>query len=116
MIDGTNFAAHRLAWLYTHGVWPEHWIDHRNRVRHDNRISNLRDVDMAHNRHNVGTKPNRNNKTGLLGVVRSANGKRFSSRISYPGKKNLYLGTFDTPEAAHAAFMAAKMKYQPGAL
>ena len=29
-INGMKFMAHRLAWLHTHGVWPEHEIDHLN--------------------------------------------------------------------------------------
>jgi len=38
IIDGKEHKAHRLAWLYTHGVFPEDQIDHINGVRHDNRI------------------------------------------------------------------------------
>lgn len=37
-----KYLAHRLAWFYVHGEWPEHEIDHINRDRADNRISNLR--------------------------------------------------------------------------
>lgn len=39
-----SYGAHRLAWFYMNGAWPHHQIDHINRVKYDNRISNLRDV------------------------------------------------------------------------
>lgn len=51
-IGGTPYYAHRLAWLYTHGVWPEADLDHINRNRDDNRIENLRDVSRSENNRN----------------------------------------------------------------
>lgn len=43
-IDGKKFIAHRLAWFYTYGVWPDSTLDHINGKRTDNRLKNLRDV------------------------------------------------------------------------
>ena len=113
-VDSWNYMAQRLAWLYFYGFWPTHFVDHENRMRDDNRITNLRDVPQLLNRHNTEAASSRN-KSGFLGVVETKKG-RFRARITYPGKKNHYLGTFDTPEEAHAAFMAAKAKYHEGAL
>lgn len=61
-----QYKAHRLAWLYVHGEWPEHQIDHINGKRDDNRIENLRDVSQAHNTKNraISTR----NKSGIIGV------------------------------------------------
>lgn len=40
----TELKAHRVVWAHFHGVWPDGVIDHINRIKDDNRISNLRDV------------------------------------------------------------------------
>ncbi len=36
--------AHRVAWAICYGKWPDQEIDHINRDKRDNRITNLRDV------------------------------------------------------------------------
>jgi hypothetical protein len=113
-IDGVGYLAHRVAWFYVHGVWPSNYVDHKNHKRDDNWIDNLRDTSQLFNRHN-SVQAGRNNQSGFLGVVKTKRG-RFMSRITYPDKKNHYLGTYDTPEEAHAVFMAAKQAYQAGAL
>lgn len=62
-IDGLEYKAHRLAWFYVHGKWPDGDIDHVNRVKSDNSIKNLRDVTDYENMQNrVALK---NSKSGL---------------------------------------------------
>lgn len=46
------------------------------------------------------------NTSGYQGVTRSFNGKRWIARIEINGKQN-YLGTFDSAEAANAAYCTA---------
>jgi citrate synthase len=46
-IDGKEYKAHRLAWLYVHGNHPENQIDHANRNREDNRIKNIREATQS---------------------------------------------------------------------
>ena len=112
MVNGTNLKAHRLAWLYTHGVWPEQQIDHINGVKADNRIANLRDVPQSMNQHNqVRTK--KNNTSGFCGVSWEKRDKRWRAMIMVNGRKQ-HIGLFDTPEAAHAAYLAAKLRLHPG--
>ena len=44
-VAGKRYYAHRLAWFYMTGKWPEDEIDHKNRIRNDNRWENLREAD-----------------------------------------------------------------------
>ena len=58
MVQSRLYRAHRLAWLHTHGVWPEDQLDHVNRIRTDNRIDNLRAVTNKQNGQNRSTQSN----------------------------------------------------------
>jgi hypothetical protein len=107
-VEGRSYRAHRLAWFYVHGVWPEKHIDHINGNRADNRIENLRDVSAAQNNRNL-QRAKRQNQTGLLGVFR--NGKRWSAQLRGTSGPR-HLGMFDTPEEAHMAYLAAKQTAQ----
>lgn len=111
-IDGRLHKAHRLAWFYMHGEWPDQ-IDHMNGDRTDNRISNLRSVTIEHNNHNQKSA-HKNNKTGLLGVSVRTDGK-FQAEIRVRRKK-IYLGCFSTANDAHSAYMTAKANLHEGAL
>jgi AP2 domain len=51
------------------------------------------------------------NKTGFTGVHYTANGKRFTAQISV-NNREVYLGTFDTPEQASKAYQDAVEKYR----
>lgn len=95
------FYAHRLAWQYVHGVEPALDIDHRNGVRWDNRIANLREADRSQNQWNY-PRP-RNNTTGFKGVRVCGTTGRWRAQIRYRGTR-LYLGTFDAAELAAAAY------------
>ena len=109
-IDRKKMLAHRLAWLYQTGGWPTAEVDHINGIRTDNRWENLRDVSPSTNQQNRRA-PNRNNSAGLLGVSREK--KSWVAQIFHDGKRKR-LGTFDTPEEAHAAYVAAKRVAHPG--
>ena len=105
----TPYCAHRLAWLYVYGEWPEH-VDHINGNPTDNRIQNLRSVTHAINMQNQ-RKPQVDNALGFLGVSR--HGPSFRASIRIAGKKT-ELGVFKTPELAHAAYLTAKRLHHPG--
>lgn len=102
-IDRRLYLAHRLAWLYIHGRWPREQIDHINRVRDDNRLSNLREATPAQNIQNV-KKP--------LGAYWYEDRKKWSSGIMVHGKKK-HLGYFDTVEEAHDAYTRARAELHP---
>lgn len=107
-IAGERFTAHRLAWFYMTGQWPAKEVDHKNRVRTDNRWSNLREADEFNNKRN--TSVYRNNKAGFKGVSWHVCSKKWRSRIRIDGKE-VNLGLFDTPEAANAAYAAAATQH-----
>ena len=111
-VNGTNFAAHRLAWLYTHRVMPTHDIDHINGDKRDNRIANLRDVSQSMNQQNQ-TRPQKRGTSGYRGVSWHKRAKRWWARIKINGR-NKHLGYFSNPEDANAAYLAAKLRFHPG--
>lgn len=101
-IDGRKYKAHRLAWLYVHGAWPDGDLDHANGCPLDNRIANLR---VATNPQNQANRRLQRGKDTPKGVRRLPSG-RFQARISV-NKRLHHLGSFDTAEAAQAAYVAA---------
>jgi hypothetical protein len=104
-VDGKRYIAHRLAWLYIHGCWPDKDLDHINRIKTDNRIGNLREVTKAQNQWN--TSSYKNNTSGYPGVSWHRKDKKWRARISIHGKY-MFLGNYATPEAAYVAYMEAK--------
>lgn len=105
-INCKTYLVHRLAWLYMTGEWPEEYIDHVDGNRANNVWSNLRLATNSENQENL-KQAHANNPTGLLGAT--CRGSRFMARIVTKSKLN-YLGTFDTPEEAHQAYIEAKRK------
>lgn len=104
------YLAHRLAWLWMTGSWPVE-VDHKNTVRSDNRWDNLRDATRSLNMQNQRTA-SRRSLTGLLGVNKLPN-NRFAANIEINGARH-YLGSYGTPELAHAAYIEAKRSLHPG--
>lgn len=107
---GSIFKRARLAWVLHHGVWPSGVIDHWDTDPSNDRIANLRDIPRGWNQQNQ-RDANCRSRSGLLGV-RPA-GDRFQAQIKVQ-KKSVYLGTFDTAEAAHEAYVKAKRDMHPG--
>lgn len=101
-VDGRLYYAHRLAWLYVHGEWPNEDIDHINCNPTDNRISNLRLCTRPQN--GANRTANKNNALGIKGV--KVVGKKFRAEISY-GSKTTHLGYFSDAETAREAYRKA---------
>lgn len=105
-IDGVMYKAHRLAWLYTHGKWPEFLIDHINGDNSDNRICNLRDVNHKQNMENR-KGPSIKSTSGVLGVYWHKQNKNWRAQIgSY--KQSIHLGCFSSKEEAIACRLNAE--------
>jgi hypothetical protein len=105
-VDGRDYRAHRLAWLYVHGVMPtdEEEVDHRDRNRRNNAIGNLRMANLAQQKNNLGLR--RNNTSGVKGVSFVKETGRWRAYIQADGKWR-FLGGHATLEAAANARKAA---------
>lgn len=110
MFMGVRLRGHRVAWALHYGYWPEQMLDHIDGNRANNAISNLRLTDYTENAQNRRTSHKRraSGNSGLpLGVTREAGRRKFIAQICTRGKRQ-YLGSFDTPELAHMAYLEAK--------
>lgn len=101
--------AHRLAFLLMTGAMPAGDVDHINGSRADNRWCNLRAVSRAVNMQNL-RKAHKDSQTGILGVTRHRG--RYRAQIGIGGKLK-YLGLYDCPKLAHAAYVAHKRLLHP---
>lgn len=79
-------------------------VDHINGDGLDCRRGNLRLATQQQN--NCNTRRRIDNKTGFKGVRKHTLCSKYTSDITIFGRKH-YLGLFDTPEAAYAAYCAA---------
>src|SRR5690606_2030193 len=50
---GRRLLAHHVCWAIAHNEWPTSHIDHRNGVRDDNRVTNIRLATRSQNNQNV---------------------------------------------------------------
>jgi hypothetical protein len=95
-INGKCFLLSRLAWYITYGVFPSNEIDHINRIKTDNKISNLRDVSRQENALNIRKKAN---KTGIHNVHWCKREQRYLKYIRENGIRK-YIGRAKTLEEA----------------
>ena len=103
-IDNKLYLAHRLAWLWMTGAWPEDKIDHMDLDRANNRFANLRPATESQNKANAPLR--RDNTSGFKGVSWHSAVNRWAAQIHH-NKRHYHLGLFDRPEEAHDAYVAA---------
>lgn len=100
--------AHRVCWLMYHGIEPDNQIDHKNGIRSDNRISNLRVVDTTTNNRNK--KMRSTNTSGATGVCWHKTTNKWMARITINCKLKT-IGYFDTIDEAIAVREAAIIEF-----
>lgn len=99
-INGKLYATHRVIWLWWHGYFPENEIDHIDRDKLNNRLSNLREVSRTCNSRNCGVSSN--NKSGVTGIHWDVRCEKWFSVIMVAHKhKFLGLHTEFTEAVAH---------------
>jgi HNH endonuclease/AP2 domain len=105
-LDNRTYQAHQLAWRYMTGRWCRPMIDHRDGDGTNNRWTNLRRATPSQN---TANRRPQNNSSGYKGVDLHRRLGRWRAVICKKGRR-IYLGSFATPEAAHAAYAAAARK------
>lgn len=106
-IDGKLYLAHRLAWFYEYGVWPDCQIDHIDRDGTNNAISNLRECLPTENQSNKTLSVS--NKSGFKGVYWREDRKKWAAAICCSGRTH-NLGLFDEAKNAAEAYRLAALK------
>jgi hypothetical protein len=106
-IESRMHLAHRLAFFYQTGEWPEGEVDHINRSPLDNSFANLRVVTRNLNQQNRLAL--RTNKSGYKGVHWCKTNERWIAQIKHNGQRTK-LGSFLSAEAAYAAYCSAAKK------
>ncbi|MFG0231749.1 HNH endonuclease [Achromobacter sp. 413638] len=99
---GNLFGVHRLAIALATDSWPR-YVDHIDRNRANNKLSNLRTCTKSENQCNRGVQ--RNNKCGRKGVYLHAPGK-WRARVMKGGVLK-DLGLFASADEAHLAYAAS---------
>lgn len=107
MINNKHYAEHRIIWIMHNGPIPADIdIDHRDRIKNNNLIANLRLANTSQNLYNIGLY--KSNTSGYKGVTYRADINKWRVRIGINGNR-ITLGHFDTAELGYEAYkMAAK--------
>jgi len=102
--------AHRILWEMANNspIREGYEIDHWDRNKSNNSLSNLREVTSSENKRNTGLRSD--NTSGVKGVVWCEKAGKWQAQIQNNGR-NIFLGYFTVFEDAVAARQAAELKY-----
>lgn len=108
VVDGVRTQAHRWAFLYMTGSFPEEMVDHINHNKLDNRWENLRPVTNQENQRNM--KKPKDNTSGVVGVYWHKPAKRWLASIRVDSRL-VHLGSFASFSDAVDARKNAEVLY-----
>lgn len=91
------YLAHRLAWFWVTGEWPNDEIDHKNLTKTDNQWLNLREANRSENSINRKIQPN--NTSGYKGVAWDKKTKKWRARINQNTTIGYYANCADAVDA-----------------
>jgi hypothetical protein len=102
-VDGRQYRRARLVLLYVDNIFlhEDEQADHINRIRHDDRRSNLRPSDQIRNARNHGIRVD--NTSGATGVCWVERRGKWKAAIAVDGE-DVHIGYFRSFEAAVAAY------------
>ncbi len=99
-IDGTQLMAHRLAWVFITGNWPDGIIDHADGDRSNNSAANLRAATQSQNLANA--RRHIDNTSGAKGVTWDAARSKWVATLKCGG--TLRKKRFELKDDAAAAY------------
>lgn len=105
---GNQTYLHIVAYAMHHGFWPTKNIDHINRVRDDNRASNLRLADDSQNGASQSLRSD--NTSGKKGVTWNKARGKWQAQIQFRGLRKT--GYFDSVEKAATFYDACAREMQ----
>ena len=105
-INKTDYYVHYMIWVYCHGDFSNMEIDHINRNRSDNRISNLRLCSPLQNAHN---RSKHRRKDGRKGIYKRNDCNTWRAIITVNGK-TVNIGSYKTEQEAIDAYKKASLK------
>jgi len=103
-----SYLAHRLAFLWMKGRFPEHQMDHGDRNRANNKWSNLKELTLGENLKNKSIY--KNNSSGINGIYFDKESKKWRARIRV-NNKMINLGRFTEKEDAISARKKAEKEF-----
>lgn len=108
-IDYSTYLLHRVIWKLMTGKDSEHYIDHKDGNKINNKWENIRESTPRQNMQNTGKKSH--NTSGYKGVQKGERDNTWKAVIRDNNGKDKYLGIFPTPEDAHKAYCEAASAY-----
>ncbi|HCR3032587.1 TPA: HNH endonuclease [Escherichia coli] len=109
-VFGITYLAHRLAWLFVYNEMPPQEIDHINRRKTHNAISNLRLASRSQNTSNSSVRDD--SESGVKGIRYRKDIGKYQCRLTIDGKR-VCVGSYSTiEEAINARQEAVNQKWQ----